>query len=398
MNRNFLLAMLVCAVAHAQPFLPAKDDQVLERLPYKAGDPVMAQLRAERARLNEQPDNLRLALRVASHYIELGRINGDPRYAGYAQAALMPWWNLEHPPTQVLLLRATLRQRVHDFDSALVDLDAVLRANPWNAQARLIRATVLQVQGRYPAARDDCLELQRLADEVVAAACMTSVASVTGHLHDSYQQLQLALERHPEADPAIRSWVLTALAQMAVQADQTAAAEGYFREALALDPDDFYLLGAYTDFLLDQHRPAEVAKLLADKTRADPLLLRYALALEAESSPELPQAKQQLRERFEASRLRGDRVHLREEARFTLHALGDAQRALQLAKDNWVVQKEVPDARILLEAALATRDTPTLSLINDWLRNSQLEDAHVQQLLRAFLHPNPGPLRTTNDR
>jgi Tfp pilus assembly protein PilF len=398
MNRSLLLAMLVCAAAHAQPFQPASDDQVIERLPYKAGDPVMAQLRAERARLNEQPGNLRLAQRLASHYIELGRINGDPRYAGYAQAALMPWWNLEHPPREVVLLRATLRQRVHDFDGALVDLDAVLRADPRNAQARLTRATVLQVQGRYPAARDDCLELQRLSDEVVATACMTSVASVTGHLYDSYQQLQLALERHSEADPAIRSWALTALAEMAVHADLSTAAEGHFRDALALDPDDFYLLGAYTDFLLDQRRPAEVAKLLADKTRADPLLLRYALALKAESSPELPRATEQLRERFEASRLRGDRVHLREEARFTLHVLSDAQRALRLAKENWVVQKEVPDARILLEAALATRDAPTLSVMNDWLRNSRLEDARIQQLMQAVVHPNSGPLRTTNDQ
>jgi hypothetical protein len=257
---------------------------------------------------------------------------------------------------------------------------------------------VLQVQGRYPAARDDCLELQRLVDEVVATTCLTSVASVTGQLHDSYRQLQRVLESHPEADPAIRSWSVTALAQMAVQANLTAAAQAHFRDALALDPSDFYLLGAYTDFLLDQRRPAEVTRLLADKTRADPLLLRYALALEAQRSPELPLATQQLRERFEASRLRGDRVHLREEARFTLHVLGDAQRALQLAKENWAVQKEGADVRILLEAALALRDRQTLSSINDWLRNSRLEDARIQQLMAVVVHPNPAPPRTSNDR
>ena len=65
---------------------------------------------------------------------------------------------------------------------------------------------------------------------------------------------------------------------------------------------------------------------------------------------------EQLRDRFEASRLRGDRVHLREEARFTLHLLNDPKAALKLAQENWQVQKEPADVRILLEAALAAHD------------------------------------------
>lgn len=418
MTRTLLLAMLLCASAYAEPFLPTNDDQVIEHLPYKATDPVVAELREKRSRLLEEPDNLRLALSVARHYIELGRVNGDPRYAGYAQAALMKWWNLERPPNEVLLLRATLRQRVHDFDGALIDLNVLLHATPWNAQARLTRATVLQVQGRYQDARDDCLQLQRLTDELVATACVTSIASVTGHLYDSSEQLRLALERHPDADPAIRSWVLTALAEMAVHAAAPVAAESHFRQALALDPADFYLLGAYSDFLLEQHRAGEVVRLLADKTSADPLLLRYVLALKAKHSPQLPLAQQQLRERFAASRLRGDRVHLREEARFTLHVLNDAAHALQLAKDNWTVQKEVADVRILLESALAAHDEPARALVLDWLRSSQLQDAQIETLLAAapdetlpaatsdqqlltgtrnlavVVHPDPGALRT----
>src|SRR5262245_2036041 len=103
------LAVLTGSSVHAEPFVPTGDDQIIERLPYKAGDPVMAELRAERDQLRQQPENLRLASRLASRYIELGRVNGDPRYAGYAQSALMPWWNLQQPPREVLLLRASLR-------------------------------------------------------------------------------------------------------------------------------------------------------------------------------------------------------------------------------------------------------------------------------------------------
>ena len=55
--------------------------------------------------------------------------------------------------------------------------------------------------------------------------------------------------------------------------------------------------------------------------------------------------------------MRGDTVHQREEARFALAAERDPARALRLAQQNWRVQREAADARILLEAAAAA-DAP----------------------------------------
>jgi hypothetical protein len=77
------------------------------------------------------------------------------------------------------------------------------------------------------------------------------------------------------------------------------------------------------------------------------------------------------RDRFEASRLRGDRVHVREEARFTLHLLNDPKKALQLAQENWQVQKEPADARILLESALAAQDAASIETMRDWLKKTK---------------------------
>src|SRR5581483_3154581 len=120
--------------------------------------------------------------------------------------------------------------------------------------------------------------------------------------------------------------------------------------------------------------------------------LRYSLALQAQHSVLLPMARRQLVERFAASHMRGDRVHLREEARFTLHVLNDPASALQLARDNWNVQKEPADVRILLEAALASRDEPTLASVTEWLGSSRLEDVSIRKLLAV--HPDPAALRT----
>ena len=376
-----MLIAVTSGRAVAAPFVPEADSQILERLPFAPNDPVLGRLRALNNQLTHKPDNLPLALLVAQGYLEVGRVTGDPRYAGYAQAALAPWWDFEQAPQEVLVLRATVRQRMHQFDVALADLATVLNTNPRNVQARLIRATVLQVQGVYDEAREECRALQDLTEELVWAACLANVNGATGKLRESYQQLRAALERHPNALPGVQGWVLISLAEMAARAGMAQDAEAHFRAALALDPTDYYILGAYADFLLDSDRSPEVLDLLRDQTRADPLLLRYALALQAQHSKELPVQVEQLRDRFAASRLRGDRVHLREEARFTLHLLNAPQAALTLAQENWQVQKEPADVRILLEAALAARDAAAIDAVKEWLSNSRLEDGQLQRII-----------------
>ena len=383
-----IFAVGVVSRAQAAPFVPESDSQVLERLPFTASDPVISELSALHGRLKVEPNNLPLALRLARGYLELGRVTGDPRYAGYAQAALAPWWDLKQAPEEVLVLRATLRQRLHQFDATLEDLATVLNANPRNAQARLTRATVLQVQGAYGAAREECLTLRDLTQELVGIACLASVNGATGKLGESYVELRTALDRQRYVQPGVRSWVLTSLAEMAARAGIAEDAQRHFREALALDAADNYLLGAYADFLLDHGHPEEVIALLQDKTRADPLLLRYALALKAQRSKEFAPQVEQLRDRFEASRLRGDRVHLREEARFALHLLNDPNSALKLARENWWVQKEPADIRILLEAAIAAHDDAVTDGARDWLKKTGLEDYQIGKISSDAMQPN----------
>jgi len=378
--RVIAAAAMVGAGASAAPFIPSTDDEILERLPYTAGDAAFRQLRLLSNGLKEQRDNLPLALRIARGYEELGRASGDPRYSGYAQAALAPWWGMTNPPSEVLTLRATLNQRVHLFDAALADLGAVLEADPRDTQALLLRATIFQVVGRFDKAKSDCGALDGVASELVSTACLDNVNAMTGSLHESYERLRATLEKFPRAQPGVRSWALTSLAEMAARAGLSTQAEAGFRQALAIDPTDNYLLAAFSDFLLDQKRPAEVEGLLKSLTRNDPLLLRYTLALKAMGAPETQSFIDQLRDRFEASHLRGDRVHLREEARFRLQLLGDSSTALRLARENWQVQKEVADIRILLESAIAAHEQGEFQIARAWLAETGLEDENLRAL------------------
>ena len=378
--RILVAALLACAGATgagAAPRLPASGAEVLEALPWRA-DPQQRELRALRARLQEAPRDLPRAVEVARRYIEAGRREADPRYYGYAQAALGPWWNLAAPPPQVRLLRATLLQSEHRFPEALADLAALTAQQPDNAQAWLTRATVETVRADYTAATQSCARLSSLADELVTTACIANVGAMNGRLAASERLLAAVRVRAGGADPGVDAWVLTMLAEMAQRRGAADVAEARFRDALRLAPRDTYLLGAYADFLLDAGRSGEAAALLAPHARVDGLLLRHALA--ARQGSELAE----LAARFDAGERRGDGVHLREQARFELALRGDARRALAIARSNWDVQKETADARILLEAALAARDAAAARPVLDWMRAARVEDVQLARLAAQF--------------
>lgn len=383
-----LLCACLPALALAAPYTPKDGGTVIEQLPRRA-DATQLELRALRQQLNTTPQDLALASGLAQRYIGLARSETDPRYLGYAQAALAPWWRQAAPPVPVRLLRATILQSSHQFGPALQDLDAVIAQEPGNGQAWLTRATVLTVQGDYAQATASCARLSALTTQLVTVTCIANVASVTGRAASSERLLDLTLQRSTGAAPELESWALTLLAEMATRRGETALAEARYKKALAQQPRDSYLLGAYTDFLLDQRRPQEVVKLLKDQQRIDALLLRHALALQALPGQQAPfqAAKAELAARFHAAMQRGDTVHQREQARFALFLQQDLPAALQLAQKNWAIQKEVPDMRILLEAALAARNYAAAQPVLAWVAAHGVEDVALQRLIRQL-----GPL------
>ena len=378
-----LLTLFLGAPAFAKPYLPTDDGAVLERLPEKT-DPSLRDVKRLRAALDRNPGDLTLAARLARRAIEAGRETGDPRFFGQAQAALAPWWKQPDPPAQALLLRATLKQSTHDFPGALADLDRLIAANPRDGQALLTRATVLTVQGRYAEARADCARIARLTVPLVTIACDAAPASVSGEAASAYRALTDAIAA-PAADAGLAEWAQTLAGEIAQRRGDAAAAEAHFRAAFALDPRDPYLLGAYADFLLDRNRPAEVVPLLKDYSRNDNLLLRLTLA-EARL-PELRSSfaahRADLEDRYDAAGRRGDTLHRREEARYALEISSNSRRALALARENWKVQRESADLRILLSAAKAAGDAATLQEAGEWVRAHRLEDAAISALLQT---------------
>ena len=378
-----LLAVALCV--SAAPYVPTDDTQVLERLPSRS-TPQFRELRSRQAEAAKSPRDLTAAIALATAYIRASRVEGDPRFLGYAQATLGPWWADRTAPTTVLVLRATILQSRHEFDAAVADLDRVLHRDPRHAQALLTRATILTVQGKYAAARADCEHLVGLVPPLYPVICSASIDSVTGKAVDAYGAVQRALVTSPRVDAAQRVWAETLLGEIAHRRGDRAA-DAHFRAALAVDGKDLYLLAAYSDWLLDQGRASDVIALLETETRVDPLLLRLALAQKALQRPEAAASIATLQARFDASRARGDTVHQRENARFDLFLRADRTAAIALARDDWTVQREPADVRILAEAAVAAKDAATLSAVKKWIADTGFEYAAVTALLRGQAAP-----------
>ncbi len=380
-----LVGMLVVFnTAAASPHVPVGDDVVLERLPFRPNDPIAREMTSLREALRKNPRDEKAAVRLAQRYYGLVAEEGDPRYIGYAQAALAPWWTLPEPPLDIQLMRASLAQFNHNFDGAMRDLDSVIRRSPSSPQALALRAIINLVQARYPEARADCHALHGLTDELIAVGCDAMADGLTGKAEPALQTLTAEMARHLNATPDEKLWVLVRLAELSQRLGKIELAERYFKQAVALDIPDTFLLAAYADLLLDQQRPAEVETLLKARTRSDVLLLRLVFAEQTLKLPTAEQLSRTLAARYGAAQLRGDTVHQQEEARFALAVEHDANKALALALKNWVVQREPRDARIVLEAALAAKQPAAAKPVLDWLSTSGIEDRTLLQLAQKI--------------
>lgn len=390
--------LLWCAMAplRAAPYVPPNDQTIVAtvrtQIAQGEGSDAERTLRHLRARWLAtkatggaatvsipNPRTLNAATAYARAAIEQARREGDPRWLGAAQAALAPWWKQDAPPSRVRLLRAIILQSQHDFDAALRDLDALVRDAQAplaaRAQARLTRAGVLQVRGAWQAAASDCQALTQTVP-VESEACLIELSSLRGDASAARLALQQLSQR---AGPHHHAWLALMRAELAERMGRLEEARSLYKQALQTAPDT-YTLGAYADLLLDQGRLQDVVTLLSPYQQVDGLLLRLAIAWRALDAPQTMGAIASLQARFDAARLRGERVHLREEARFELLLKRRADRALSLAQANWAVQKEPADARILMDAARLAARPDVAAQLAQWLRAQGLVDVRLARL------------------
>jgi uncharacterized protein (TIGR02996 family) len=338
----------------AAPITPTRDDEVVEVLPAPAGG--RAEARRQRELLAKQPRDPALALAVAKRQLDQAHELGDPRFAGRAFAAIAAWNDDATAPDEILLMRASLQQYMHQFDESAATLQRLL-ARPGaqgRSQAWLTLATVRRVQGRYADSDAACAEVTRAGATLHGTACVAENLALRGQL-DRAREMFVGLLGERRNPPATQAWLQTTLAELEQRAGRAAAADAAFRAALQLEPDSYTTL-AYADFLIDEGRPTRALAVLKDQPRSDTVLLRLAIAGKAARAPSAAADAAEMRERIALANERPDAklFHGREQAMFALAIEGDAAAALALAQGNAAHQREPLDLLVLTRAAKAS--------------------------------------------
>jgi hypothetical protein len=388
--------MVVAATAAAAdlPYTPSADSVVLARLVVPRL-PGTASLRELRDTWIAKPTFLPAALAYARAALELNRREEDPRYLGYAEAALAQWSERPQVPPEVLLLRASLRLARVDYDGAEKDLRTLIEsAAPEGHAARISRASLYVSKGDPANALVDCEAATAYVSPLVASTCIAAARGLSGHAASALADLEVALSADPGATVATLLSAHGVAAELAQRLGRMPIASRHYEEAVRRMTDahttDPGLLASYADFMLDQREYRRAQELLAPYQRQDSLLLRLTLAEralglagDAEAARAADEHAQLLALRFQEMRERGDRSHLREQAIFELGLRGDTDRALKLVGQSWAFQREPVDARLYLRAAVAAKQPDSAAPVQEWLRTTGLEDARLAPELAA---------------
>lgn len=345
--------------------------------------PYPMELRQASASVRETPDDPAAAVSAARLYLDYGRTIGDARFVGAALGVLQPWLNA-NAGADILNLGASARQYMHDFDGAVQLLDQVTAADPRNAQALLSRANIRIVQGRLADASADCINLARARRQDLAILCDTTAKALSGEAPQAFERLERLVSSRA-IDPALTGYAHSLLGEMARFLERPEQARSNFEAALASDSGDLRTLMIFADFELSQGRPMEAMRLLKDAPSTDSIMVRQAVGAKAAGDQsELARLTQILRGSFEAAEAAGETAHTREAARFWLEVEGDTKRALAAAQANWINQRELEDALLLIAASSAAGEPNAAAPVERWAgEENVVSPMYLSALARA---------------
>ncbi len=376
-----IFAMPPSSVLGQRPYAPDRDDQVLERLPQALllNRDRMASIRQK---LAADPSNSALAAAAALGFIRMGNEEGDPRFNGYARSAIEFWWDAELPPASVLKIRAKLKEKDHKYKQAIADLVKQLDRDPDDLQSWIEITNLYRVIGDYESGRNSSQRLKEFEDPNAFWVASAPLQAVSGNAQGAYQALVGRLRPIDAETPNLVPWINSMLGDIAVSLGEFESADSHYRKSLATDTRSIQVKRDYAEFLIDRQRPAPVPQLLADHENDNGCLLLLAIA--AHRMGKLDRAhklKSQLATRFKEIRLRGSKPHGRFESRYELELNENPKRALEIALDNWHLQKENRDARAVLESALVAQNRDAAMPTIKFIKASGNEDVVLAQLI-----------------
>lgn len=181
--------------------------------------------------------------------VETGAASGNERYYFDAEQAM------QGAPAALqstfAVPRAKILQHRHDFRAAERELEPVLRLNPRDTGARLLRAQVRIHLRDAQGAMQDCVALAPLVDILTSSICIAQARALRGELEQSYALVTAALHSQ-QGTPDVRSWGAGVAAELAARRGNAQQAEYWYRTAFELNPKTHFPRVAYAGWLRSQ--------------------------------------------------------------------------------------------------------------------------------------------------
>lgn len=367
--------MLAPIALAATPFIPLNDDEVIEVLPSIARNRPVAVPIAK-----EQIDPLRAA-DIARQAITLARSTGDNRYWGRAQSVLAPWWDHPNAPVDLAVLQATVQQGRHEFAASRKVLVAALTRQPGHAQGWLNLAALERLSSNYGQSLAACQEVARAGQAFYAQACVLETQSLLGQHSLVHRTLEQQAAQASSTEQ--QSWLLSLLAESLERAGQDSRASTAYQRSLSAQPD-LYTAIAFSDLLLRTGMPSAALNALKNYPDTDAVVLRRAISLRATGDERWQQLYGSLQQRVLDLKRRGDDItlHGRELAMSALWLEDDPKRALVLARQNLLLQREPVDWLVAVMAAQKANDPQALADLVAQVGNTGLKDQRLDAAAR----------------
>lgn len=357
----------------AERFRPAAPDFVVLQVPARASNDPIAVLEQ---RVALSPEDQSSAAELAALYVQRARERREMRYFGRAETLLQPWVGRLDALSATLRVQADILQNRHDFAGALVLLDRAIRRDSRDVSARLMRASIHLVQGKLSQARGDCAVVLGAGESAVGTACLAQVLGDSGQLEKAQALLETVLARQELRDE-LRGWMYGLQADFADRVGNRRRAESLLREAMKVTPANEGVRSMLADLLIDRGALREALAIVDLPAPSIGLLARKARIQTLSNAGGLDHTRAQIEGLLSLAERRGERPHLREEALIALDVERDAERALTLAKQNFEVQRETVDLRLLARAARARGDREGLEIVARWMRETGFEDSDI---------------------
>lgn len=355
---SLLVLCMSCTALRAAPLveLPAPEKVIWRGQPVSVHQSLGAGMSSQQA------------ITTLQSLLQASSRSGDPRFLGEAQA-LLNQLPADVVTSSILVQRAIVEQRLHEFDAAQLTLDQVLLAEPDNQQALITAFSVSLSVGDAARAQQHCAEYQRIKEDLAAATCRALLLAQSGRRHDAQELLAhtLSSARFERAGESY-VWALSMLAEMLSQ-QQPQRAQRMWALAFYLAPDDLYVRKSYGDQLLQDGRIEQVLALTEGWEAVEALAVIRTIALQRQNKPEALALIDALDARFEQARERGPLLHSYEYARYLLDVKRRPHDAMLWAWRHWQTQKLLPDFRLLRDAALQSGQSDAIADETRWSAN-----------------------------